>query len=94
MHLLGMVMDFGLQKCFIRPRLTKGVMDLVEVPWSCLKPARECAGAVAAAQVCYAGWEGEQEARLMASGDVEANPGPGWSTRLGGGSHWRQPRSS
>jgi hypothetical protein len=100
MHLLGMVMDFGRQKCYIRPKLSKGVMDPVEVPWTCFRPGRGCAAA--GAMVASSGWEGEQEAHLMASGDVEANPGPNESdpdpsARLGGRSvmqpwrSWRRP---
>lgn len=88
MHLMGMVMDFGLQKCFVRPRMSQGVMDLVEVPWTCLKPTKQPRAAVLAGAPAGS-WEGEQEARLMRSGDVERNPGPS-GTRLGGGKSWRQ----
>jgi hypothetical protein len=83
MHLLGMVMDFGLQKCFTRPKLSQGVMDLVEVPWTCLKPVKQPKAASVAGLVSTGSWEGEQEAHLMASGDVERNPGS-TGTRLGG----------
>lgn len=133
MHQLGMLMDFGRQKCYIRPKLKQGVWDLVEVPWICMKrkpggtkaaavagtadeastdedsddecpglassdsyddvlpellPATGSAlggqpkfyvdyrGANALLKPCRDGWEGEEEAKLMASGDVEPNPGP------------------
>ena len=163
MHLLGMVMDFGRQTCYIRPKLRSGVWDLVPVPWTCVKEGRrhnpeeltkmagvcaelleagvleevptseppsfswendflalnelvvrdrfpccvleepagvldfsilsesqgtELGGSVGVEHAAAAaelqaqekawsrGWEGEQEARLMAAGDVEPNPGP------------------
>jgi hypothetical protein len=107
MHLLGMVLDFGRQKCYIRPKLQQGCWDLAEVPWDCVRgsgatvgPAGAVAGysfeaeaqnsglggqvpmqqaAVVAEKlepVPNGGWKGEQQARLMASGDVEPNPGP------------------
>jgi hypothetical protein len=89
MHMLGMVMDFGRQRCWIRPRLKQGCWDLVEMPWSCVRSRGAAAGAACAVADFQAatesatldkpelgGWEGAQEACLMAAGDVERNPGP------------------
>jgi hypothetical protein len=97
MHMLGMVMDFGRQRCWIRPRLKQGCWDLVEVPWSCVKSRGAAAGAACtvagfrAAAECgvqdkpeLGGWEDAQEAHLMAAGDVERNPGPLLDALLGG----------
>jgi hypothetical protein len=54
MHLLGMVLDFGRQKCYIRPKLKQGCWDLAEVPWSCVKGK---AAAVGASAVAGFSWE-------------------------------------
>lgn len=39
MHLLGMVLDFGRQRCYMRPKLRQGCWDLAEVPWICVEDA-------------------------------------------------------
>jgi hypothetical protein len=92
MHMLGMVMDFGRQRCYIRSKLKQDCWDLVEVPWMCVKGKEPGVGVSCAAsgpavwEAAVAAtvkvpllqdWAGAQEARLMLAGDVERNPGPG-----------------
>jgi hypothetical protein len=56
MHLLGMALDFGRQRCYIRPKLRQGCWDLAEVPWSCVTDAATAGDACAVAgRACNTG---------------------------------------
>ncbi len=87
MHRLGMVLDFYRQQCWVRPWLYKGDKSVRALPMQCVSSSSARQANLELDAVTVADWgqqqgvprgvhAGFQEQRLLASGDVEENPGP------------------